>query len=85
MTTNSVTNPSPAPGDFMVVAIPGWLAKCIRIVTRLPVNHAVLLGSQALSHQVGAGSRAVALVEQAYSTARTATVRSGSWCAGGTR
>ena len=37
------TNPSPAPGDFMVVATPGWQAHAIRLITRSPVNHAVLM------------------------------------------
>lgn len=33
----------PKPGDFMLVATPGWQAHGIRIVTRSKVNHATLL------------------------------------------
>lgn len=33
----------PKPGDFMLVATPGWQARGIRIVTHSPVNHGVVL------------------------------------------
>ena len=33
----------PTPGDFFVVATPGWQAWCIRVITRSPVNHAFML------------------------------------------
>ncbi len=33
----------PVPGDFCVVATPGWQAWCIRVITRSPVNHAFML------------------------------------------
>jgi hypothetical protein len=33
----------PIPGDFAVVATPGWQAWCIRDITHSPVNHAFML------------------------------------------